>query len=121
MWTRCGIVEKRKASKTRDNTASTYQRLAKSRLDLSSKDGRRLMVGVSAGLGTRRRPPCGPLSAVCLRSLATTPGRQTARNRTPAQNTEKTENKAPRHARGVCFLRIAQNLNIIAAPDKGVR
>ena len=40
--------------------------------------------------------------------------------RTPAQNTEKTENKAPRHARGVCFfLRIAQNLNIIAAPDKG--
>ena len=39
---------KRKAGKTGDSTASTYQRLAKSRLDLSSKDGGRLMVGVSA-------------------------------------------------------------------------
>lgn len=37
-----------KAGKTGDSTASTYQRLAKSRLDLSSKDGGRLMVGVSA-------------------------------------------------------------------------
>ena len=87
---------KRKAGKTRDSTASTYQRLAKSRLDLSSKDGGRLMVGVSAGLGTRRGPPCGPCLPSCLRSLATTPGRQTAKKpRTPAQNTEKTENKSP--------------------------
>ena len=44
----CGIVERAKAGKTRDSTASTYQRLAKSRLDLSSKDGGRLMDGVSA-------------------------------------------------------------------------
>ena len=35
----CGIVERAKAGKTGDSTASTYQRLAKSRLDLSSKDG----------------------------------------------------------------------------------
>lgn len=44
----CGIVERAKAGKTGHSTASTYQRLAKSRLDLSSKDGGRLMDGVSA-------------------------------------------------------------------------
>ena len=40
---------------------------------------------------------------------------------TPDPSTEhrKQRTKAPRHARGVCFLRIAQNLNIIAALIKG--
>ena len=44
----CGIVERAKAAKTGNSTASTYQRLAKARLDLSSKEGGRLMEGVSA-------------------------------------------------------------------------
>ena len=54
----CGIVERAKAGKTGDSTASTYQRLAKSRLDLSSKDGGRLMDGVSARSWHTTGPPC---------------------------------------------------------------
>ena len=95
---------KRKAGKTRDSTASTYQRLAKSRLDLSSKDGGRLMVGVSAGLGTRRGPPCG---RVCRPVSVPGDYARTADSRNPgppAQNTEKTENKSPAtRSRGLFF------------------
>ena len=93
----CGIVERAKAGKTGDSTASTYQRLAKSRLDLSSKDGGRLMVGVSAGLGTRHEPPCGYCLPSCLRSLATTPGRRTAgKPRTPSTEHRENREQKPR-------------------------
>ena len=81
---------------------------------------RELMVGVSAGLGTRREPPCG---RVCRLSPFLGDYARTAEQPSPdppAQNTEKTENKSPAtRSRGLFFLKIAQNLNIIAAPDKG--
>ena len=43
----------------------------------------------------------------------------TRKPRTPAQNTENREQKPRDTLAGFVFLRIAQNLNIIAAPDKG--
>ena len=56
----CGIVERAKAGKTGDSTASTYQRLAKSRLAGPVQQRRREADGLAClrGLGTRRGPPC---------------------------------------------------------------
>ena len=89
----CGIVERAKAGKTGDSTASTYQRLAKSRLDLSSKDGGRLMVGVSARSWHTTRAALRVCLPSCLRSLATTPGRQTAGGNPRTPSTEHRENR----------------------------
>ena len=102
----CGIVERAKAGKTGDSTASTYQRLAKSRLDLSSKDGGRLMVGVSAGLGTRRRAALRAVSAVLSPFLGDYARTANSRgNPGPQHRTQKTENKSPAtRSRGLFFL-----------------
>ena len=74
------------------------------------------------GLGTTRAALRG-VSAVLSPFLGDYARTADSRNPgPPAQNTEKTENKSPAtRSRGLFFLRIAQNLNIIAAPDKGVR
>ena len=81
------------------------------------------MVGVSARSWHTTRAALRAVSAVLSPFLGDYARTADSRGKPPDpqhRTQRKQRTKAPRHARGVCFfLRIAQNLNIIAAPDKG--
>ena len=88
----CGIVEEREGRQDQgQHRPAPIQRLAKSRLDLSSKDGGRLMVGrVCEVLARRGRPAGGVCRPVSVPWRLRQDGRQPE---TPDPSTEHRENR----------------------------